>query len=355
MIPFISFNQSVKEEYRTCAVESYQQGDFASALTYFTDVILLDPFDSIAYFDRGLLYEKLHDFRSAIADFSKQIQIDSSNVDSYFLRGIVACKIGELDGALRDLIKVSELEEGNADAHFFRGLIREEQGNYKYALADFTKAIKMNPEHIDARIERGFVYLKQHHTSKALLDFNAAEKLDTNNVLISLYKSWGYVQKREPEKTIACLKNAIAIDPVGVVTSKILQWMCNKEYNFLLKTIEYNVNSKNALECCVLNLITHHEEIAYSIADSLRLQNPNDCDALYMLSIVHEKKGNDSAAMSAINQAIACKPMKAPFYLKRALLFLKQNNSNQACGDFKSFLEYTEKLFLNTQFNVCYN
>ncbi len=144
LVPFISLNQSLKEEYRTCAVESYQQGDYASALTYFSDVILIDPYDSIAYFDRGLLNEKLHDFRSAISDFSKQIQVDSTNVDSYFLRGIVACKIGDLDAALRDLIKVSELEEGNADAHFYRGLIREKQGNYNYAIADFTKAIKSN-------------------------------------------------------------------------------------------------------------------------------------------------------------------------------------------------------------------
>ncbi len=187
------------------------------------------------------------------------------------------------------------------------------------------------------------------------MDFNYAEKLDTNNFLTSLYKSWVYVQKREPEKTLSCLKNAIALNPNGVATFEIPKWLSNKEHKFLKKTIEANINSKNALEGTILNIITQNDKTAFRIADSLRLQYSNSCVVFYILSLLHEKQTNSSAAISAINEAIKCNSTEAIYYLKRAELFHSQNNFNQACEDYLSFIDYTDKYYLNLTFRDCFN
>ena len=76
------------------------------------DITLDDLHRSIAYHERGLIYEKLDHYEEAVADFTRAIGLSST-----------------FDAAIAG-----------------RGLAYQEMGRYEEALTDFTQAIELNPE-----------------------------------------------------------------------------------------------------------------------------------------------------------------------------------------------------------------
>ena len=77
------------EEYTQCAIEKINLKDYEAAVGEITKIIGINPVDSMAYFDRGLIKNDfLKAYQSAIKDFTMAIKIDSSNVDAYYYRGM---------------------------------------------------------------------------------------------------------------------------------------------------------------------------------------------------------------------------------------------------------------------------
>jgi tetratricopeptide (TPR) repeat protein len=180
-------SQSLKDEYNECAVEKYQQQDYAGAIEYFTRVIELSPNDSIAYFDRAMAKEYLGDYKGAIEDYTKQIAIDNEAVDSYFLRGMAEHHLKYFESAIADFTKTVELESTNGDAFYWSALSKTELGNYKEAIGDCDKAIKLKPQEAKYYFQRGKLYLVLKKSEDACNDY-------------SIYKALGGEMKNIPVK-----------------------------------------------------------------------------------------------------------------------------------------------------------
>lgn len=175
-----SFGQSSKKEYNACAIEYALMNEYTTAIEYFSKVIELDPNDSLAYFDRGMMKEFMGDYKGALADYSRQIEIDDSNVDSYFMRGIMNDRLNHKKAAIKDYKKVIEMEDGNADAHFFLGKIYVKRKMYNEAMTEFDKAISHQPDNADYFLERGDLNKLLKHPESACLDYQQFKVLAPN-------------------------------------------------------------------------------------------------------------------------------------------------------------------------------
>jgi len=81
----ISYSQSSIAELKNCISEKYYNQDYKGSIECLNKLIVLNPKDSSAYNDRGLIKEILHDYSGAISDFSEQLKIDPTLADTYFL------------------------------------------------------------------------------------------------------------------------------------------------------------------------------------------------------------------------------------------------------------------------------
>ena len=61
-----AFSQTLKDEYKDCAVQKFNSKEYQESIDYFTKIIEINPKDSTAYNDRGLTKELLKDFKGAI-------------------------------------------------------------------------------------------------------------------------------------------------------------------------------------------------------------------------------------------------------------------------------------------------
>ena len=54
----------------------------------FTKVIRLNPNFAVAYYNRGIAYERKGDYTRAIEDFTKAMKMNPSFVEAYYNRGV---------------------------------------------------------------------------------------------------------------------------------------------------------------------------------------------------------------------------------------------------------------------------
>ena len=98
-------------------VEKYT--DPKKAIEYLNNAVRLQPYDAIAYNNRGLAYTNLSDYQSAIEDYKQAIRLKPDYADAYNNRGSVylnqgnnelGCRDGEKACALGDckLLKIAK-------------------------------------------------------------------------------------------------------------------------------------------------------------------------------------------------------------------------------------------------------
>jgi tetratricopeptide (TPR) repeat protein len=97
------------------------------------------------------------DYPAAITNYSKVIEMSPFEINSYYNRGIAYFKSGKEKEAEVDFDRVIVMDSRMSSAYIYRGLCREKLGKYKDALSDYTKASELKPN--DAAIHNNIAYL----------------------------------------------------------------------------------------------------------------------------------------------------------------------------------------------------
>ncbi|MDR2033795.1 MAG: tetratricopeptide repeat protein [Helicobacteraceae bacterium] len=85
-------------------------GDYETAIEYFTQAIKDDPKNASAYTLRSSVYESLGDHKSAIADLSAVIKLRPNDGSAYNNRATLYGQSGDLKNAEKDARKACELK-----------------------------------------------------------------------------------------------------------------------------------------------------------------------------------------------------------------------------------------------------
>ena len=115
-----------------------------AAFADFTKAISIDPNESEAYYNRGIIYDDRKDYQKSIADYDKYISLNTNNIaflsDGYQNRGIAYYNIGNYDRAVKDLTSAIELDPKDGSPYKARAFIYRKQGKIVLAEADEKKA-----------------------------------------------------------------------------------------------------------------------------------------------------------------------------------------------------------------------
>lgn len=147
--------------------EAFRQGDYAAAVTAYTDAIrsgeLVGEALAITYNNRGVAYGEAGDFEAAIADYSQALALrpgDATTIRNlrvaHVRRGEVLFASGSYDAALADFDAAIELQADHYLAYLRRGELHAERGELDLARADLQQAAALNPgdPEIMAALER---------------------------------------------------------------------------------------------------------------------------------------------------------------------------------------------------------
>lgn len=156
-------NLNFERMVQACSIgELYQKGckteDIHLKISYFTDVLKLDPKVVGSYINRGTCYYELGQYDQALQDFNRAVQLDPENATVFYHRGLTLTKLNHYEDAIQDFNLAIQLDQEYEYAILNRGYCYSKQGLYEFAIHDFKKVIELSPNNASAYFNLGCAY-----------------------------------------------------------------------------------------------------------------------------------------------------------------------------------------------------
>jgi hypothetical protein len=130
----------------------------------------LNPADSSAHYNLGLLYQTRGDFDAAADAFRKAVQIDKLETDAHYQLGRIARQQGRLDEAIAHFERVVQQNDHHSHYEIWRetGLVYYEAGQYQDALAMLDKFLGERPSDAQGRYWRAMTLYQLGRNAEAM-------------------------------------------------------------------------------------------------------------------------------------------------------------------------------------------
>jgi len=123
-------------------------GDKKGAIEYLNNILLRDPRNGLAYFERGIAKDETGDRHGALRDIDVAIDLLPEESMIYYSRGVVKSGLNDLTGAINDYNKSIQLDSKYALAFQGRGNAKVKLGQMYEAQKDYLRVIYLNDEYV---------------------------------------------------------------------------------------------------------------------------------------------------------------------------------------------------------------
>lgn len=176
-----------------------RRGEYDSAIAGFSRAIDLNRMLTIAYYQRGNIFELAKNNNSnAIADYKSAIQINPRYARAYLNLGNIYHNRGNLETAVGYYSDAIKADSQYSQAYYNRGNIYFEQGEYDKAILEYDQAIQIRPLWSEAYYNRGNVYLfGKKEWVNAIFEYDKAIQFNTS--YIEAIRNRGVARSRNGE------------------------------------------------------------------------------------------------------------------------------------------------------------
>ena len=168
--------------------KNFDQSYFKKAAEDYTQAILLEPGNAVAYDKRGVCRFNSGELQASLPDFTKALELDPKNADFCKHRMLSYANLRDFDHAIADGEKTLTLNP--ADPAPIRDLLARVYSNragqrakaelYIAAAEDVTQAMKHDPKAANYCHQRGSCYYNLKEYEKAAADFTGAIEREPN-------------------------------------------------------------------------------------------------------------------------------------------------------------------------------
>jgi tetratricopeptide (TPR) repeat protein len=179
-----------------------EQKSFNNAIADFSKAIELKPDFAEAFYNRGISLRGIGFYDQAISDFTKAIEIDPQYYDAYNNRGSIYIYLKQYDKAISDIKTAIKLQPDYDLAYYNYAYAYDDQGLYDKAVYYYSKVMELNPSYKQAYYNRGIIYVNQGLFDKANADFTKTIELNPEDA--EAYFNRGNVYLLQGQKNKAC-------------------------------------------------------------------------------------------------------------------------------------------------------
>lgn len=248
------------------------------------------------------------DYKSAIDYYSGLIEIDSLNKKALLYRGLAQFEIGKYDEALSDLNRAIKIDSSDYELYYNRGVIYFYMKDNKLAIMDLTKSITLKPDSPWGYYSRGLIQFNERNYKQALSDFSSAIKLDSSNLDFHI----------EYVKTLFQLNQ----DNIQAI----------EEYTKVINLFPYDYESYY-LRGYFYTTIEQYEKAIKDFDEAKEITEYYDIYA--QKGMCHYYLENFDLALKNFNQALKLKPSYAALYYYKGVIYMNQGKKKKACIEFE--------------------
>lgn len=156
------------DKLATQAFAATNKGDFATAESYWTEIINKFPTNAGAWSNRGNSRVSQNKLLAALTDYNKAIELAPNVTDPYLNRGTALEGLGRWEEAIADYNHVLELDPNDAMAYNNRGNAKSGLGKWQEAIADYQKSTEIAPNFAFARANYALALYETEQIDKAI-------------------------------------------------------------------------------------------------------------------------------------------------------------------------------------------
>ena len=155
-----------------------RQKRWSEALIALDSAVLLNPTFDLAWYNRGLVHERLGHPKQAKADMDTALVIAQDKPHIFFQRALVRKRNGDLTGSRADYDRALELAPDYLEAQYNRAFVRKQLGDHAGAMADAEATLRKVPDDPDAWVITGNLHMLYGELTEAIECFDRAIALD---------------------------------------------------------------------------------------------------------------------------------------------------------------------------------
>jgi tetratricopeptide (TPR) repeat protein len=287
------------------AAENYDK-----ARIEFRNVLQIDPKDSEALYETGVIAEKQGNVRQAAQYYQAAIDVSPDNANARFRLARLYLLSGAPERTL-ELIKAALVKHPD-DAGFLtlRAAVRSEQRDVSGALADAGQAVALAPANEDAVAALAGIYKSQNEKAKAqaLLEQSVQRLPGTIDLRVVLAQF--YEENDHPAEAEATLRQIIALKPLEKAhrLRLALFYIQTKQYDAAERSLRQAIKdlpAENTLKVALVNFLAAHRsrEQAESELKGMIAAAPADDDLKFTLGQFYAE-GKDLEHAEAVYRGI---------------------------------------------------
>lgn len=248
------------------------------------------------------------DYKSAIVYYSGLIEIDSLNKKTLLYRGIAQFEIGKYDEALSDLNRAIKIDSSDYELYYNRGVIYSHAKDNKLAIMDLTKSITLKPDSPWGYYTRGLIQFNETNYKQALSDFSSAIKLNSNN--LDFHTEYVKALFQLNRDTIQAIE----------------------EYTKVINLFPYDYEPYYS-RGYVYTIIGQYEKAIKDFDEAKKITEYYDIYA--QKGMCHYYLKNFDLALKNFNQSLKLKPSYAALYYYKGVIYMNQGKKKKACIEFE--------------------
>ena len=199
-------NRQRVSELKKQADDYLKNGSIDSAISYYSQVITINAYDSTVFNSRGNAYSRKGDLNQAIADWERALRIDPNLAEAK--RNIETAQ--QQQQREREQLQREQLQR--AQAALDQGRKNYDIRDYNRAVSDFTDAILLNPNSNDAYFQRARAYNALRNYDRAIADYTQVLKLDPTDGGAYYNRALVYTDKKDYDRVITDCTQAIRLN-----------------------------------------------------------------------------------------------------------------------------------------------
>lgn len=330
-------NQSAdkKQIIRDLSLELHHQaeidlsgGKSEAAFQKYNQIIIIDPSNVDAYFQKGIISFKKQDYSAAIVPFDRVVDLRPS-YDAFYYRGASRYKLNNLNGAYDDISQAlsgrkslgidgsDKIIKSIAADLLTQAVTERKNGNYATANQLLQKSALLNPEIAQVYFEKGLFDLKKSEYRLAIGNFDKAFELSKSDEVL-FYRGLAYLEANEVNNAYNDLSKFIKVQP---------SFIENREYNRILEKLGSALQN----EALVLQRQNRNEEAITTYSNLLQIQ-PNNADAYKNRANIYVSRNEYQKAIEDLDQLLRLQP-SLEVYFQRGKCYLELNNVDAAVND----------------------
>ena len=170
--------------WKVLALALKQNGKISESLIAIQKSVQLEPRDSNAHYNLGVILQELRRLDEAEVSFRQTIELKPDYAEAHNNLGFILQELRRLDEAENIYKKLIELKPNYAEAHNNLGITLQELGRFEESEACYRKAIVLKPNYAEAHRNLGITLIDMGRLEEAMNSYTKAIELNPHSPLL---------------------------------------------------------------------------------------------------------------------------------------------------------------------------